>query len=99
MTDHQTAQRGVDARMVLDNDAYKAAMESLRAQVIQQWKDCPVRDKEGQLLLLQLAKLADKFESILNGLVESGKFADHKINLDKERDESGARRAVRRVFG
>lgn len=99
MTDHQTAQQGIDARLVLENPAYKAAMESLRAQVVQQWKDCPVRDKEGQLLLLQLAKLTDKFEGILNGLVESGKFADHKINLDKERDESGARRGLRRVFG
>lgn len=98
MTDHQTAQRGVDARLVLENDAYKAAMESLRAQVVQQWKDCPVRDKEGQLLLLQLAKLTDKFEGILNGLVESGKFADHRINLDAERDESQLRRAARRVW-
>jgi hypothetical protein len=97
MTDHQTAQRGIDARLVLENDAYKAAMESLRAQVVQQWKDCPVRDKEGQLLLLQLAKLTDKFEGILNGLVESGKFADRKIKLDEERNESAARKLIRRV--
>lgn len=84
--------------MVLDNEAYKAAMLALREQVVTQWKACPIRDKEGQLLLLQLAKLTDKFEGILRGMVEAGKFAHHQINLDAERNESGARRLMRRVL-
>ena len=55
MTELQAAQSGIEAAQVLDNQSYKDAMASLKSQVIQQWKDCPVRDKEGQLLLLQLA--------------------------------------------
>jgi hypothetical protein len=98
MSDHQTYQQGLDARMVLDNAAYQQAMQALRAQVVEQWKACPIRDKEGQLLLLQLAKLADKFEAILGGMVEAGKFAQHKINLDAERNESPARKLMRRVL-
>jgi len=72
-------------------------MTALKAQIVEQWKACPVRDKEGQLLLLQLAKLTEKFESILTGMVESGKFAQHKIDLDSERNESTVRRWIRRV--
>lgn len=99
MTEQQTASMGVSARQVLDNAAYQAAMTSLKAQVVQQWKDCPVRDKEGALLLLQLAKLADKFDGILSGMIEAGKFAEHKIDIDAERDESRGRRMLRRAWG
>lgn len=98
MTEHQIAQQGIDARQVLDNESYKAAMQALRAQVVQQWKDCPIRDQEGQLLLLQLAKLSDKFESILGGMIEAGKFAQHKIDIDNERNESAGRKFMRRVL-
>lgn len=98
MSEQQISQRGLEAGQVLDNEAYKDAMTSLRAQVVEQWKACPIRDKEGQILLLQLAKLADKFEGILQGMVESGKFADRKIKLDELRNESGARKLMRRVL-
>jgi hypothetical protein len=73
-------------------------MDALKAQVVQQWKDCPVRDKEGALLLLQLAKLCDKFEGILGGMVEAGKFAQMKIDLDKERDENKLQKLARRAL-
>lgn len=93
----QTAAQGEDAQRVLDSAAYQAAMQAMKAQIIEQWKACPVRDAEGQTLLLQLAKLADKFEGILSGLVQAGKFAQHQINLDSERNESKARTFFRRV--
>ena len=98
MTDHEADQRGHNASIVLENEAYQMAIASLRAQVVQQWKDCPIRDTEGALLLLQLAKLTDKFEGILRGYVEGGKMAAHKISIDAERNESGARRALRKVL-
>lgn len=66
---------------MLDNEAFKQAMTALREQVIEQWKACPIRDKEGQTLLLQLAKLTDKFEGLIVGMVESGKFAQHRFTL------------------
>ena len=97
MTPHQTAQRGTDAARVLDSPAFKEAMTALRSQVVEQWKSCPVRDKEGQTLLLQLAKLTDKFEGILIGLVEQGKHAQGRIDLDLVRDEPPARQFFRKV--
>lgn len=97
--DFKAVQTAHEARMLLDSDAYKNAHAGLKAQIIQQWKGCPVRDVEGQRLLLQLIKLADKFEGMLTGAIEAGKFAQHKIDLDNERNESKARRALRKVIG
>lgn len=97
MTEQQQVQRAREASLVLDNPAYQEAMNQLKAQVIAQWKECPVRDREGQLLLLQLAKLTDKFEGILVGIVETGKLAKHRIDLDNLRDESKTRQFMRRV--
>ncbi len=97
MTEQQQVQRAREAAQVLDSPAYQEAMRQLKAQVVAQWKDCPVRDREGQLLLLQLAKLTDKFESLLSGMVETGKLAQHRIDLDRERNETMAKRFLRKV--
>lgn len=97
MTNEQEVARAIDAQRVLDNPAYSAAMEALKTQIVEQWKACPVRDREGQMLLLQLAKLSDKFESILHGMVESGKLAQHKIDIDAVRSDSTVRRWMRKV--
>lgn len=98
MTEHQMSQQGQDASAVLENDAYKAAMVLLREQTVRQWKACAVTDREGQVLCLQFAKMADMFESILSGIVESGKFAQRKIDMDALRDENPVRRSMRRVL-
>lgn len=98
MNDQQTNQRGIDATNVLENVVFKEAFSILKQAVVEQWKDCPVRDREGQMLLLQLAKLTDKFEGILIGIVETGKLAKHRIDLNNLRDESTARRFMRKVI-
>ena len=97
MNEKQQVLRGKEAAMVLENEAFKAAMEQLRNQVIEAWKAAPVRDVEGQKLLLQLVKLCDKYEGILSGMIENGKMAQHKLDLDDIRDESKTRRMLRRV--
>ena len=97
MTPQQTQQRGIEARRVLDSEVFKDAMAELDAQIVAQWKACPVGDKEGALLLLQLAKLKNKFESVLVGMIETGKLAEHQININAERNESKARQFFRRV--
>lgn len=89
------AQRGDDARRVLESPAFQEAMKALQEQIVSEWSKCPVRDTEGQRLLLQLHKLSKKFEAMLTGMVETGKLA--QVNLDAERDESAARKLFRRV--
>ena len=90
------ALRGDDAARVLESPAFQAAMSLLKAEIVSEWSKCPVRDAEGQKLLLQLHKLANKFEGLLTGMVETGKLA--QLNLDAERDESVARKLFRRVI-
>jgi len=91
-------QQAEHAIEVLENTAYKAAMKSLRDQIHVQWKASKIQDAEGQRLLLQFARLADDFEVILSGMIEGGKFAQHQIDLAKHRNESGARKLLRKVF-
>lgn len=98
MSEQQISNRGLDASAVLENAAYREAMDSLRASIVAKWKEVSLRDKEGQTLTLQMMKLADTFEAMLNGYVEAGKFANHKLDLDKMRDESVAKRIMRRVL-
>jgi len=83
---------------VLENEAYKLAMAGLKEQIVAQWKECPVRDVEGQRLLLQLAKLAEKFDGLLSGYIQAGKLAQHRIDLENERNESMGARVMRRAF-
>ena len=99
MNEKHDVLRGREASAVLENEAFKAAMTGLKTVVLDQWKQCPVRDREGQVLLLQLAKLTDKFESILIGMVENGKLAQNKLDLNDIRDESASRRWLRKVTG
>ena len=98
MSDIQTANRGIAASELLSNAVLREALTAIKSEVVVQWKDCPIRDAQGQLLLLQLAKMADKFESILLGYVESGKLSQNKINLDELRDESKMRNKLRRIM-
>ena len=97
MTNEQEVQRAIEASQVLGNPAYVEAMAALKEQIFTEWKKCPVRDAEGQLILLQLAKLADKFDGMLTGMLESGKMAQHKLDIDSVRSESTVRRWIRKV--
>lgn len=90
------SQRGANARLVLENPVYQEAMKSMQQQVVDEWAKCPVRDMEGQKLLLQLHKLTKKFEGLLSGMVETGSLA--QLDLDAERDESKAQKLFRRVL-
>lgn len=98
MTDQQISDRGLDASQVLASAAYREAMDALKASIVAKWKECSLRDPEGQVLTLQMMKLADTFDGILAGYVEAGKFAQHKLDLDKLRNESAARKIMRRVL-
>lgn len=91
--------RGQEAARIIESEVFKLAIQTLKDSVTEQWKSCPIRDKEGQLLLLQLAKVTDKFEGIFVGLVEQGKMVQHKIDLDNARNEPQVRRFFRKVTG
>lgn len=98
MNDQQISNRGVEAAQILESQAFRDAMDALRQSIVNKWKEVSLRDAEGQKLTLQMMKLADTFEGLLSGYVEAGKFAARQLDLDALRDESAARRIMRRVL-
>lgn len=92
----QQVTAGEDAARVLDSPAFKEAMKQLREEIFAEWRKCPIRDREGQVLLKQLAGVQEKFEALLGGAVQTGKLA--KVKLDDLRDESRARNYMRRIL-
>ena len=99
MTEQQQVLRGQEAAQVLDNEALKLSLAALRQSGIDAMLACPIRDNEGRLLLAQYVKVVDKFKSDLLSMVESGKFSQRQIDIDKLRNEPKARQFVRRVLG
>lgn len=96
MTDHEVAKMGEDARQVLLNPAYIRAMEQLHQLAHAAFKKTDLRDAEGLKIARQFAAVTDDFEAIMRRMVDGGKLA--QMNIDQHRDESTARRAVRKVF-
>lgn len=94
----QEAQRGDEARQVLDNPAFRGAFDALKARIGLDWAECDLRDRERQTLLLQMRKVADYFESTLVGMVEGGKLAHAKIDVDDLRIDSPMHRLLRKVL-
>jgi hypothetical protein len=86
MTLQQTVTLGNDALAVLENEAFKQAISRMHSEIVKQWENCPVRDKEGQTLILQMKKVAKLFEDNLHGLIRAGDFAQHKIDLESARE-------------
>ncbi len=97
MSEQEKSNMGVHAAQVLDNPAFNEALRLMREDVTRQWKACPIRDREGQMLLLQAAKLTDKVEATLRGMFEAGKLANAKIDIDGARSEGKIKRALRAI--
>ena len=96
MNNHEIAQQGDAARQVLDNPAFQKAVAQLHELAHLAFKKTDLRDAEGLKIARQFAAVTDDFEAIMKRMVEGGKLA--QINIDKHRDESTARRVVRKVF-
>lgn len=97
MNERQSAAMGSEARLLLENPAFANALATMREAARQKWMEAPMRDTEGQRLILVSAKTIDKFEACLRGMIENGKLAQAHIDMDDLRDENGIRRAVRRM--
>lgn len=94
----EQATRGLEAQQVRDNPAYQTAMRLLKETVDKEWQKADVRDTQGQVLLLQFRKTVDRFEQILAGMVDTGRYAERKIVDDEIRNENALRRTSRRIF-
>ena len=86
------------AQLVLENPAFNEALRLMSEDAMAQMKRCPIRDREGLLLLAQAARITDKVAETLRGMLEAGKMAKAQIDIDNARNESGVKRALRKVL-
>lgn len=77
--------RGRNAAELLDNELLKEALAAIESEVVEQWTDCPARDKEGKEALWQLMKTQQKFKAILTGYIENGKLATAQLKQFEEK--------------
>lgn len=102
--DQAASDMGVYAAQAIENPALNAAIAHMRDAIMREWRACNLRDAEGQRLLLQQAKMVDRFAATLNGMLQAGKLADARLGesqlarimTDDLRDESAVRRMFRR---
>ena len=71
--------RGHVALSLAQNELLSEALDAIDKEVMEQWIECPARDKEGKEALWQLIKTSRKFRSILTGYMESGKLATEQL--------------------
>jgi hypothetical protein len=89
----RSMERAAHAQRLLSDELLQEALQAIRNEVVRTWVDCPAMDKEGKEALWQLAKTADKFETLLRGYIETGKLATANLKQFEER------RGLRSVFG
>ncbi|MGJ7500077.1 hypothetical protein ACSFBF_06930 [Variovorax sp. ZT5P49] len=93
----QISDMGEDARRVLESPAFNEALRLMAEDAVERIKACPIRDREGLLLLAQAARLTDKVAETLRGMLEAGKMASAQIDIDTARNESRMKRALRKI--
>ncbi len=81
----QELDRGARAKEILENELYREAWTSVEQALIQKWRDCPVRDKEGQHELKLMLKLLDDAKAHLERVMASGKLAESRLQELKRR--------------
>jgi len=85
--------KGHLAFSLAENELLNEALDAIDKEVMEQWIDCPARDKEGKEALWQLIKTSRKFRSILTGYIETGKLATEQLKRYEKESKLG------RIFG
>jgi len=68
-------QRGERAALLLQDELLRTTLDTIKREYTEKWQSCPVRDKEGQLMLLLMVKTVQKFETELEAVLNTGKIA------------------------
>jgi len=81
----QELDRGARAKDILENELYLESWNIVEQALIQKWRDCPIRDKEGQHELKLMLKLLQDAKGHLERVMESGKLAESRLQELKRR--------------
>ena len=76
-------EEGTRAHAVLDSYAYKTAYGAVRQAIIDQWEQCPIRDREGAHELKLMLKIHGDIQKHMEKAVVDGKFAAEQLKQDR----------------
>lgn len=77
--------RGNKAKEILENELFQEAWLTVETALIQKWRECPIRDKEGQHELKLMLKLLDDVKANVVRVMESGRLAESRLQELKRR--------------
>lgn len=72
-------QRGERASLLLKDELIVEVLDKIEREYTETWKNSPVRDQQGALMLLLMVKSAQKFRMELESVVETGQFASARL--------------------
>jgi len=70
---------GSSAKEVLENEAYIAAFEAIKTDILDQWTNSPARDADGREKLWTCLKLLQKVQTQLQTTLETGRLAQLEL--------------------
>ena len=96
MTEQQTALRGREADTLLNNPIVKEIWEGIEKEATEALVSCSMKPdaKDDRDALIWHLKMVRKQKGMFFGMVEQGKFSQHKIDREAE---SKAKTLLRRV--
>lgn len=89
MTLNERIYNADQAKLVLENEAFRQVFEDIKQELTEQWKTSPARDQDGREKLWLMLKLLDKLHLCLQSSLDSGKLAAKEL----EYQESMAKKA------
>lgn len=97
MSDHKDVLRAREAQAVLDNAILREIWDGIEKEATEALVSCSMKPdaKDERDALIWHLKMVRKQRGVLMGMVEQGKFAQHKI--DRESENSTVKSLYRRV--
>ena len=83
MTLNERIYNADQAKLVLENEAFKRAFEDIKQELTEQWKTSPARDQDGREKLWLMLKLLEKLEICLKSSLDSGKLAAKELEYQQ----------------
>jgi hypothetical protein len=75
----QEIDRGRRAAELLDNDIFKAAVESLESEYVRAWKETASADEQGRERIFLALQVSRDFVQHLNTMIASGKITAQQM--------------------
>jgi hypothetical protein len=79
MTPEQQLYLANRAKEVVENEAYIAAFEAIKEEILLQWKTSPARDADGREKLWLMQSLLQKLQLCLESTMDGGKLAKAEL--------------------